>query len=145
MWLAGVAGMAALALAAVGCSSGSSSSSTSSSAKPLKGGTATVQVISGTQPNWIWPFMPVADYDIYNAQGFQLLMYRPLYMFGNNGTSVQINYALSPADAPVYSDGGKTVTINLKGWKWSNGETVDAADVAFWLNMMKAEKANDGE
>jgi len=42
----------------------------------------------------------------------------------------------------VYSNGGKTVTITMKGWKWSNGETVDASDVAFWLNMMKAEKAN---
>ena len=69
-------------------------------------------------------------------------MYRPLYMFGDNGDSVTVNYPLSPADAPVYSDGGKTVTINLKGWKWSDGETVDASDVMFWLNMMKAEKAN---
>ena len=38
-----------------------------------------------------------------------------------------MNYPLSLADAPVYSDGGKTVTITMKGWKWSNGETVDAA------------------
>ena len=30
----------------------------------------------------------------------------------------------------------------MKGWKWSNGETVDASDVVFWLNMMKAEPAN---
>ena len=42
----------------------------------------------------------------------------------------------------MYSDGGKTVTITMKGWKWSNGETVSAQDVIFWLNMMKAEKAN---
>jgi peptide/nickel transport system substrate-binding protein len=36
-----------------------------------------------------------------------------------------------PADAPVYSDGGKTVTVQLKGWKWSDGEAVNAQDVAF--------------
>ena len=69
-------------------------------------------------------------------------MYRPLYMFGNNGPSVAVNYPLSPANAPVYSNGGKTVTITMKGWKWSNGETVDASDVIFWLNMMKAEPDN---
>ncbi len=53
-----------------------------------------------------------------------------------------MNYPLSPANAPVYSSDGKTVTITMKGWKWSNGETVDASDVIFWLNMMKAEPAN---
>jgi peptide/nickel transport system substrate-binding protein len=64
-------------------------------------------------------------------------MYRPLYMFGNNGSSLAVNYSLSLANAPVYSNGGKTVVINMKGWKWSNGETVDAADVMFWLNMSR--------
>jgi len=67
-------------------------------------------------------------------------MYRPLYMFGNNGGSVAINYFLSPASAPVYK--GTNVVINLKHWKWSNGESVDAKDVLFWLNMDSAEKRN---
>ena len=31
-----------------------------------------------------------------------------------------------PANPPVYTNGGKTVVVNMKGWKWSNGETVDA-------------------
>jgi peptide/nickel transport system substrate-binding protein len=101
-----------------------------------------VAFLSGSVPNWIWPFSPIAYYSVYNSQQFQWLMYRPLYMFGDNGTATTVNYPLSPANAPVYSNGGKTVTITMKGWKWSNGETVDAADVAFWLNMMKAEKAN---
>jgi peptide/nickel transport system substrate-binding protein len=69
-------------------------------------------------------------------------MYRPLYMFGNNGNSVSVNYPLSPANAPVYSADGKTVTINMKGWKWSDGEAVNASDVVFWLNMMNAEPNN---
>jgi peptide/nickel transport system substrate-binding protein len=30
----------------------------------------------------------------------------------------------------------------MKGWKWSDGKTVDAADLIFWLNMMKAERAS---
>src|SRR6202034_372728 len=69
-------------------------------------------------------------------------MYRPRYEFGNNGDSVSVNYPLSLANEPTYSADGKTVTISMKGWKWSNGETVNADDVVFWLNMMEAEKAN---
>jgi peptide/nickel transport system substrate-binding protein len=133
----------AVALVLSACSS-SSSSTTSSSGAAVKGGTATFGWISGQAPNWIWSFVPIAYESVPNGQDFEMMMYRPLYMFGNNGNSVQVNYALSPADAPVYSDGGKTVTVQLKGWKWSDGEAVDAQDVAFWLNMMKAEKDNYG-
>src|SRR5215469_12600977 len=136
--LTGTVGALALVLSA--CSSTSSPSNSSGTVQ--KGGTATFGVITGQGPTWIWPFVPIAYESVPNGQTFQFLMYRPLVMFGNNGLSVQANYALSPITAPVYSDGGKTVTIQLKGWKWSNGETVDAQDVAFWLNMMKAEKAN---
>ena len=130
----------ALALVLSACSSTSSPSNSSGTVQ--KGGTATFGVITGQGPTWIWPFVPIAYESVPNGQTFQFLMYRPLVMFGNNGLSVQANYALSPITEPVYSDGGQTVTIQLKGWKWSNGETVDAQDVAFWLNMMKAEKAN---
>ena len=95
----------------------------------------------GVTLNYIWPFMPLTNANEYNAEGFQMLMYRPLYMFGNNGPSVAVNYPLSRR-RPRVLDGGKTVTITMKGWKWSDGETVDASDVVFWLNMMKAEPAN---
>jgi peptide/nickel transport system substrate-binding protein len=155
-----VAGAAAL-LAAVGiaaCSSSSSSPSsststsastapsTSASAAPTtpvaKGGTARVALPSGVTLNWIWPFVPLTNANEYNTEGFEELLYRPLYEFGNNGNSVQVNYPLSLANPPAYSDGGKTVTLSLKGWKWSNGEVVDAKDVIFWLNMQEAEKDN---
>jgi peptide/nickel transport system substrate-binding protein len=140
--LAALAAVAAVALVAAGCSSSSPPSSSSSSGKAVKGGVATWAELPTSQPNFIWPFTPITNYSTYNSQGFQWLMYRPLYMFGDNGTQIGANYALSPADQPVYSNGNKTVTINMKGWKWSDGETVDAADVVFWLNMMEAEKAN---
>jgi peptide/nickel transport system substrate-binding protein len=135
-----VAATAAVALIAVGC--GSSTAPPSSGGKMMKGGTVTVGQIAGETANWIWPFTPATNYSVANAQDFQWLLYRPLYMFGNNGDSASVNYPLSTANAPTYSDGGKTVTITMKGWRWSDGESVDAADVAFWLNMMKAEKAN---
>ena len=53
-----------------------------------------------------------------------------------------INYPLSPANPPTYSNGGKTVAVNMKGWKWSNGEPVDAKSLVFYMNMVEAEKAN---
>ena len=34
------------------------------------------------------------------------------------------------------------MTINLKPYKWSNGETVTAQNVMFWMNMLHSEKAN---
>jgi peptide/nickel transport system substrate-binding protein len=146
---AAVAAAAALLAAGIAaCSSSASSagngpsSSASATAAAVPGGTARVALPPGVTLNWIWPYTPQANANEYNAEGLQMLLYRPLYMFGNNGSSVAVNYPLSPANAPVYSNGGKTVTITMKGWKWSNGETVDASDVIFWLNMMKAEPAS---
>jgi ABC-type transport system substrate-binding protein len=76
-----------------------------------------------------------------NRNQFEYLMYRPLYWFGDNDEPV-LNSSLSLADPPVYSDSDKTVTITLKNYKWSNGEAVTSQDVAFWLNMLAAEKTN---
>jgi peptide/nickel transport system substrate-binding protein len=142
--LAAVAVAAAAALTAAGCSSsGSSTPSSTSSGAAVKGGTATIALPPGTTYNWAFPFYAITNASVYNDQQFEWLMYRPLYMFGNNtDTSVSINYALSPAGAPVYSNGGKTVAVNLKGWKWSDGETVNADSLVFFLNMAEAEKAN---
>src|SRR4029077_9406317 len=38
----------------------------------------------------------------------------------------------------VYSDGGKTVTIKMKNWKWSDGAPITSRDVQFWMNLYKA-------
>ena len=93
--------------------------------------------------NYIWPFVPLSNANEYNTEQFQELMYRPLYMFGNNtNTSVSVNYPLSPANPPDFTNGGKTLVINMKGWKWSDGETVNAQSLIFFLNMAKAEKSN---
>jgi peptide/nickel transport system substrate-binding protein len=143
--LAAVAAASVATLVAAGCSSsgGSGGGGSASSGVPVKGGTATVALPAGVTNNWIFPFYAITNSSVYNSNQFQWMFYRPLYMFGNNtNTNVTINYPLSPASAPVYSNGGKTVVINLKGWKWSDGETVGAQSVVFFLNMAKAEKAN---
>jgi peptide/nickel transport system substrate-binding protein len=142
MCAAGVMAAAAAAALVAGCASTTSPSSTSSSGTPVQGGTVTVALEAGVTNNWIFPFYSITNSSVFNDNQFQWMFYRPLYMFGNNtNTSVTINYPLSPADAPVYSNGGRTVTITMKGWKWSDGESVDAADVVFFLNMAEAEKS----
>ena len=140
--MAGVAALAVAAVLAVGCSS-SGAPPSSGGGTPVKGGTAKVALPAGVTLNWIFPFYSITNASVYNSEQFQWLMYRPLYMFGDNtNDNVGINYPLSPANAPTYSNGGKTVVVNMKGWKWSDGTTVDANSVIFYMNMVEAEKAN---
>jgi peptide/nickel transport system substrate-binding protein len=136
---------AVLALALGACSSSTSPSSPSSTNGPtggakIAGGTATWALLPSAVPNYIFPFASSTYFSTVNFEEFQYLIYRPLYWFGN-GASPTLNIGLSLADAPVYS--GKQVTITLKGWKWSNGETVDAQDLVFWIHMMQAVAPQD--
>ncbi len=141
--LGAAAAVAAAALVAAACSSSGSSSSSTPTTGKLTGGTASIALPAGVTYNWIFPFYAITNASVYNGQQFQWLMYRPLYMFGaNDPTNVTINLPLSPANAPVYTNGGKTVAVTMKGWKWSDGSTVDAKSVIFYLNMTEAERAN---
>ena len=147
--VAGAAALLAVGIAACSSSSSSggspstsSSATAASTAQAVAGGTATYALPAGVTVNYIFPFVPAASANEYNTLGFQEVMYRPLYYFGGENNSVAVNYPLSTADAPVYSNGDKTVTITMKGWKWSNGESVDAQDLVFWLNMMESQKSN---
>ena len=47
-----------------------------------------VAVISGSQPDYIWPFRPAINYSVLNAEMFRWLLFRPLYMFSSNGTFI---------------------------------------------------------
>lgn len=134
--------MAAVAVAAgvAACSgSGSGGSHPTPSGKPRHGGTATFALPPGFNPNYILPIEPAAADSVQQFNLFQFLMYRPLYWPGN-GASTAINPSLSMAQLPVYTDGGKTVTIHLKSYKWSDGKPVTSRDVEFFMNLLKANK-----
>ncbi len=90
-------------------------------------------------PNSIFPLVDLVS----NANLFDLqyLLYRPLYWFGTNGTPV-LNEKYSLGDAPVFSNGGKTVTITLKSYHWSDGRPVTNRDVEFWMDMLIANKSD---
>jgi peptide/nickel transport system substrate-binding protein len=103
----------------------------------VKGGTISYGIISGSQPNYIVPMTPAADGSIYNEQ-FEDLLYEPLY---NSEVSDRplLSYPISIGNAPIYSNDNKTVTINLKtNYQWSNGAPVDAKDVEFFIDELKA-------
>jgi peptide/nickel transport system substrate-binding protein len=138
--VAGVAAVAATALLAAGCGS-SSSSGNSNTSTSAKNAVATLPIVTGTGANCIFPFEGTQCYSVANYEDFEYQMVLPLYTFGGNSeTNVTVNYVQSPADQPVYKNGGKTVVINFKGWKWSDGQSVDAKDLIFFLNMLEAEK-----
>jgi peptide/nickel transport system substrate-binding protein len=130
-------GLAAAGVAAVVVVS--ACGSTSSTGLAVKKTTATFAELPGSQPNYIFPLAALQYFSVANLSQFQYLMYRPLYWFGDNG-QVQLNTSLSLADTPVYSADGKSVTITLKGWKWSDGTQITARDIQFWQNMVTANK-----
>ncbi len=126
------AGALTVGLTALAPASGASSSSNT---------TATWAEQAQTPPNYIFPFMSLAFFSVSNINQFQYLMFRPLYWFGE-GTTPNLNPSLSLADTPQYSNNGQTAVIDLKNYKWSNGEQVTSQDVMFWMNMLHSEKAN---
>ena len=135
-----VAGAAVASMVLAACGSGSSSSSSSSTTAAqtkIAGGTAYFAEGPGAPPNYIFPMTPGQFFSINNLAQFQILMYRPLYFFGV-GQQAVINNSLSLANPPVYSNNNQTVTITLKPYVWSDGETVSARDVVFWMNLLKA-------
>ncbi|MFZ2058364.1 MAG: ABC transporter substrate-binding protein, partial [Acidimicrobiales bacterium] len=102
----------------------------------VPGGTLTIAEGAAAGPNYIFPLMSGQYFSVTN---FELIymMYRPLYWFGVGSTPL-LNEPLSVAEKPVYTHNNRTVTISMKGYKWSDGTTVNAQDVVFWMNMLKA-------
>ncbi|GAA1355780.1 ABC transporter substrate-binding protein [Saccharothrix algeriensis] len=112
--------------------------------EPRRGGVVTWACAPGFPPAVIFPFTPAERMGTRNILEFQALMYRTLYYFGSDGTPA-VDYAQSIGEPPEWSEDGLTVTITVKPWKWSNGETVCADNVLFWVNLMKVKGARYGE
>ena len=108
---------------------------------PVQGGTAYFAEQPLTPPTYIFPLVSGQYFTIANTNDLQTLLYQPLYWYGDKG-STSIDYGLSIGNPPVYSDGNRVVTITLKHRVWSDGETVSSRDVGFWINLLKANKAD---
>ena len=129
---------AALGLAA--CAGGSAPAGAVGGA-PVSGGTAYFAEQPLAPPTYIFPLVSGEYFTTANTSDLQTLLYLPLYWYGDKG-SASVDYPLSIGNAPVYSDGDRVVTITLKHYVWSDGETVSARDVGFWINLLKANKAD---
>jgi peptide/nickel transport system substrate-binding protein len=163
--LLAVAAFAVIALVVSACGSSSSNSSSNSgtpaasnpsgpttgpgltaatapSGTKVSGGTVSFTEGPSAQPNYIFPMTNAQVCSTTNISQLNALLYRPLYWFGNNYTPT-VDYNYSIGKQPVFSDGDKTVTINLNPYKWSDGETVTARDIEFWINLYKADPAKN--
>jgi peptide/nickel transport system substrate-binding protein len=101
-------------------------------------GTITFAEGPGANPNYIFPYMGCSFFSVDNINQFQTMMFRPLYWFGVAGSSA-VSFPLSTGVKPAFSHGNKTITVKMKGWKFADGQTVDAESVMFFLNMYKAD------
>lgn len=111
-------------------------SSTTSSNNALRVGTYGY-LSTGPSTNYTFPLS--ADSQV--NETFQYQLYRPLYWIGGKGDGAPLyNPTLSLAHAPVFTDGGRTVTVTLKHYNWSDGKPVTSRDVQFFMNLVKAEK-----
>ncbi|HVB70567.1 MAG TPA: ABC transporter substrate-binding protein [Acidimicrobiales bacterium] len=111
-----------------------------SPSKPTTAANATITFAEapGASPNYIFPYMSCQYFSVSTINQFDELMQRPLYWFGKGGSSAYVP-SLSFAQGPVFSNGNKTVTIAMKGWKFADGQTVNSRSVMFFLNMYKAD------
>src|ERR1700722_10799265 len=100
------------------------------------GGVVTWAEPPSATPNYIFPLGSAQYSTVNNLSQFQYLMYRPLYMFGGNDNSLsnEVNYAVSVGKAPVFNSTDTSATITVQPFKWSNGTTVTAQDVLFFVN-----------
>ena len=138
-------GMSALALVLASSAGlvglGSGTLASSASASTTNNGDVTFALPPATVPNYIFPIFSGAQDSIVNVYQMQQIMFRTLYYFGN-GNSPLINESLSLAQLPVFSNGGKTVTMTLKKYEWSDGKPVTSRDVLFFINLLKAQGSN---
>src|SRR6201996_47817 len=136
------AAVAAATLVASACSSSSGGAGSSATGKPVSGGTATFAELPGATPNYIFPMLTAAYYSVTNIEQFQRLSFRSLYWIGNSAGQPVVDPSMSLAALPVYSKNNSVVTITLGNYKWSDGTPVTTRDVAFWINLLKANKTN---
>jgi peptide/nickel transport system substrate-binding protein len=153
----GVLALAVASVTALGaCSSNSSSGAHSTPAEPGAvtqpgsigaipaagtpsgtAGTITYALQPGAVPNWILPMPTAASNSVYNVFNFEWQMWPPMY-YAPDGSTPTVDPALSPANPPTWSNGGKTMTITVKPWKWSNGQTLSSKDLLFTFDTISA-------
>ena len=136
---AGVLAVAAIAMLIFAGTGSAKPNDAAAHSRVKAGGTVTMALPPSTVVNYIFPFMGLQFFSVYNISYMQQNLFRPLYWFGR-GSTPALNPAISLAALPKYTKNNTVVTINLKPYKWSNGESVTAQQVVFWMNILKVQK-----
>jgi peptide/nickel transport system substrate-binding protein len=147
---AGAAMLAAVVLVAPLALGGTTAAATGQGAAAERTASSTLTVASpvGSVPTSVFPFYTANQCTTVNIDYWNL-MTRPGYWFGL-GRSVAYQPALSVLTTPTYTTTGAntTVSFSVKGWTWSDGaggtEVMTAQDVAFFLNMDRAQSRQGG-
>lgn len=127
-----------VALVASACTANNSSSKSNAGSTTIRWAET-----ANNPPKWILPLFPAQYFTVQDQSQFENLMFPPLYSFGQ-GASPALNLADSLGKAPVFSDNNAQVTIGLNKWTWSDGQPVTARDIAFWINLVKGNRADWG-
>lgn len=138
-----------LTLAVIGClvaaacshsASSSSGSSSGSSTGSQTGNTVTFAEQPGSTPDFIFPLLPPSNCTTANLPEFEYMMWRPLVWLGQ-GQQLTVDSQKSMYSGISYGD--KSVTITLKNAKWSDGTPITSRDLAFSINLVKANASQD--
>ncbi len=131
------AALCAVALGLAACAGGSTAHGPAASGKPRQGGTASYAMPVGNDFSWILPLENQANFEPWD-EAVENEMWRPLYYPGQPGRT-GIDYGISLAYPPSYSNHDSTVTIRMrKNFKWSDGSPVTNADVRFFFELEAA-------
>lgn len=90
-------------------------------------------------PNWILPIGTAAHLNTNNGSIAQSL-YEPLIAYDGSTGKIAWNKAGSVATDAEFAADSKSVTITLGDRHWSDGKAITSRDVAFWFNLIKANK-----
>ncbi|MBV9836984.1 MAG: hypothetical protein JO156_02610, partial [Solirubrobacterales bacterium] len=137
----GVQGQNSTTVAAATAGEGLTSPTAPSGARQ-SGGTVYFTEGPSAPPNYIFPMTYAQVCGTNNITQLNAMLYRPLYWYGNNYRPT-VDYDYSVGEAPAFSHNDQTVTIKLRPWKWSDGEAVTSRQVAFWINLYKADPAKN--
>jgi peptide/nickel transport system substrate-binding protein len=109
----------------------------------VRGGMATVALSPGDQFDYILPLLDFEDATGANIEYSEYLMWRPLYWFGGPGSvGFDPKYSLADPAAITFSGNQTTATIQLRPYRWSDGQPVTSRDVQFWFNELVANKTS---
>ena len=98
-------------------------------------GSITYGFQAANAPNWILPEVTAAFNSVYNTFTLRVRDVAAALRTSPTAAPRPSTETLSVANAPVWSNGDKTMSITLKPWKWSNGQTVSSKDLEFSLSM----------